>query len=148
MTYATRADIEAIYGANHLKTLVARDVDSNVAVARALASAQARIDPYLRKRYTLPLPLPVPATLQQIAIDIACWLLAPAADRISEQIEKRAKLQIEFLKEVAAGKADIDELAPFLIGGGDAPGTIGTESAGGAAFSADERRWPSGGGIL
>lgn len=147
MTYATRADIETIYGANHLQTLVAHDVDLDTAVARALASAQARIDPYLRKRYTLPLPV-VPATLQQIAIDIACWLLAPAADRLSEQIEKRAKLQLEFLKEVAAGKADIDELAPYLIGGGEEPGTIGSEAAGGAAFSADARRWPSGGGIL
>ena len=27
MAYATRADIEAIYGANHLQTLVAHDVD-------------------------------------------------------------------------------------------------------------------------
>lgn len=147
MAYATRQDIEAIYGANHLETLVAHDVDLDQAVARALASAQARIDPYLRKRYTLPLPEPVPEILQQITIDIASWLLAPAADRVSEQIEKRAKLQLEFLKDVAAGKADIAELTPYLIGGNE-PGTIGQDAAGGAAFSADARRWPSGGGIL
>lgn len=146
MAYATRQDIEAIYGVNHLQTLVAHDVDFDMAVNRALAAAEARIDPYLRKRYTLPLPL-VPDILQQIAIDIACWILAPSADRVSEQIEKRAKLQLEFLKDVAAGKADIAELTPYLIGG-DQPGTIGTDAAGGAAFSADARRWPSGGGIL
>ena len=104
------------------------------------------IDPYLRQRYTLPLPI-VPDTLQQIAIDIACWLLAPAADRLSEQVEKRAKLQIDFLKDVAAGKAEIAELAPYANGTVE-PGTIGEDAGGGAAYSADARRWPSGGGIL
>lgn len=147
MTYATRADIEAIYGANQLETLVAVDADLDVAVARALQAAADQMDPYLRKRYRLPLPEAASAMLRQCAVDIACWQLAAGIDRISEQVEKRFKLRMDFLRELAAGKLDLIELAGFLI---EAPGdgTIGSGSDSGAAFTADARRWPSGGGIL
>ncbi len=57
MAYATRADIEAIYGPAHLETLVPADVDLDAAVTRAIAAAQGMIDPYLRKRYNLPLAI-------------------------------------------------------------------------------------------
>ena len=147
MTYATRADIEAIYGAGQLETLVAADVDLDEAVARALADAGAQMDPYLRKRYRLPLPPVASAMLRACAIDIACWQLASSIDRISEQIEKRFKLRLDFLRELAAGKIELAELDEFLITPpGD--GTIGSGSDSGAAFSADARRWPAGGGIL
>ena len=144
MIYATRSDIETIYGARHLATLVPVDVDMDIAVARAIDSAQAMIDPYLRKRYAVPLPL-VPAIVRQCAIDIACWQLAPAADRMSEEIEKRAKMRLAFLKDVAAGIADIAELEVFPAA---APNVSNEADSGGAAFHADPRRWPAGGGIL
>lgn len=137
MTYATRADIEAIYGARHLETLVPADVDMDVAVGNALISAQAMIDPYLRKRYVLPIAVAVPPILKQCAIDIACWQLAPAADRMSEEIEKRATLRLKFLKDVAAGLAEIVELQP--VPGSGAGGE--TSSGSGAFFSAEARRW-------
>lgn len=143
MIYATRQDIETIYGARHLETLVPADVDMDVAVARAIRSAQAMIDPYLRKRYRLPLPV-LPEIVTQCAIDIACWQLAPAADRLSEEIEKRATLRLKFLKDVAAGAADIAELEAYPASGGENP----AESESGAFFAADERRFPRGGGIL
>ena len=137
MTYATRADIEAIYGLRHLETLVPADVDMDVAVGNALMAAQAMIDPYLRKRYVLPIAVAVPPILKQCAIDIACWQLAPAADRMSEEIEKRATLRLKFLKDIAAGLAEIAELQP--AGG---PGGTGDASAGsGAFFTAQPRRW-------
>ncbi|TCR70519.1 DUF1320 domain-containing protein [Bosea sp. BK604] len=141
MSYATRADIEAIYGARHLETLVPADVDMDVAVANAIVSAQAMIDPYLRKRYVLPITVPTPAILKQCAIDIACWQLAPAADRLSEEIEKRAKLRLAFLKDVAQGNAEIVELTPVPGSGGGGDVTSG----GGAAFSAEPRRWSGSG---
>lgn len=139
MAYATKADIEAIYGARHLETLVPSDVDMDTAVANAIESAGAMIDPYLRKRYVLPITVATPAILKQCAIDIACWQLAPAADRMSEEIEKRAKLRIAFLQDLAKGNAEIVELTP-VAGGGDGSGTT---SGSGASFSAEPRRWPS-----
>jgi len=141
MAYATRADIEALYGARHLETLVPADVDMDVAVAKAIVAAQAMINPYLRKRYVLPITVPTPEILQQCAIDIACWRLAPSADRLSEEIEKRAKLCLAFLKDVAQGNAEIVELTP-VPGSGDG-GDVA--SGGGAAFSAEPRRWSGSG---
>ncbi len=137
MSYATRADIETLYGPNHLLTLIPADVNVDNAVAVAVESAQAMIDPYLRKRYVLPITVPTPAILKQCTVDIVCWQLAPAADRLSEEIEKRAKLRLAFLKDVAQGNADIVELTP--VGGSDGDG--GVISGGGAAFSAEPRRW-------
>ena len=136
MPYATRQDIETLRGARFLETLLPVDVDIDVVVAAAILGAQARIDPYLRKRYVLPIAV-VPEILRQCAIDIACWQLAPAADRISEEIEKRAKLAMDFLRDVSAGKAEIVELEPI---GGPAPGG-GASSGGGAFFQAQPRRW-------
>jgi len=143
--YASRQDIEAIYGARHLETLVPADVDIDVAVSRAITAAAAMIDPYLRKRYRLPLPV-IPAIIQQCAIDLACWQLAPAADRMSEEIEKRAKIRIAFLTALADGKVDIAELEAAQISIGGGPNSAETDS--GAAFFTDERRWPTGGGLL
>ncbi|MBA4271407.1 MAG: hypothetical protein C0447_18645 [Methylobacterium sp.] len=106
-------------------------------MALAIEAAQAQIDPYLRKRYVLPLTS-VPPILRQCAIDLACWQLAPAADRMSEEIEKRAKLRLDFLKDVAAGKAEIVELETL---GGSTGGAVDASSGSGAAFSAEPRRW-------
>lgn len=139
--YATRADIETIYGARHLETLVPSDVDLDGAVAAAIAAAQAMIDPYLRKRYQLPLAI-VPAAIKAAAIDLACWKLAPSADRLSEEIAKRAKIQIDFLKDLAAGRADLDELEAVAGSGAAAiPGGENTAaSEGGAQFTSAPRR--------
>lgn len=145
MTYATRADIEAIYGAKHLETLVPVDVDMDVAVARALDDAQALVDTYLGTRYTLPLSI-VPRLVRGFTIDIACWKLTPADDRLTEEITKRAKAAIETLKDIAAGKAKIDELEG-PAGGGPGDGEAGGVSESGAAFVAGERHFRGGGGL-
>lgn len=137
MTYATRQDIETLRGARFLETLLPADVDADAAVALAIEAAQAQIDPYLRKRYVLPLTS-VPPILRQCAIDLACWQLAPAADRMSEEIEKRAKLRLDFLKDVAAGKAEIVELETLS---GSPGAAVDASSSSGAAFSAEPRRW-------
>jgi phage gp36-like protein len=141
MAYATRADIEAIYGARHLETLVPSDVDLDTAVARALDAAEGMINPYLRKRYNLPLAV-VPAAIRDAAIDIACWKLAPASDRLSEEIAKRAALHLALLKDIAAGKADLDELEAQAGSGATAvPGGENTAgSEGGAQFISAPRR--------
>ncbi len=143
MTYATRSDIEGIYGARHLATLVPVDVDLDVAVGNALAEAKAEIDVYLRARYSLPLAV-VPQLLRTCAIDIACYRLAVTAAALSDEVAGRAKRAIEILKDVGAGRAKLDELEPPPAAGGGA----GDGSADGAAFAVRPRLWGDAGGAL
>jgi phage gp36-like protein len=150
--YATRADIEIVYGQRHLETLVASDLDIDVAVARALALASAEIDLYLGQRYTLPLPR-VPALLVGWCIDLACWRLAPSHLQITEEIRKRADRVMAMLRDIAAGKTRIDELEPPPGGGsGGGRGIPATEtvegSDAGAWFGANRRRFGGMGGGL
>lgn len=138
MAYATRADIEAIYGARHLETLIPVDVDADVAVSRALSDASAIVDSHLSMRYRLPLP-GTPDVVRGWAIDIACWKVAPADVRLTEEISARAKVAIKALEGIAAGKAQIAELE--AMGAGLAPGA-GEDGVitDGAAFAAESRR--------
>lgn len=149
--YATRQDIETLYGAAHLETLVATTRDLDQAVARACAAASAEIDVYLGQRYALPLAV-VPAIVTVWCIDIACWRLAPNIAALSEEITRRAERALALLKDVAAGKARVDELEPPPPGGAGAGGIPAAESAetaeGGAAFFANRRRYGGLGGGL
>jgi phage gp36-like protein len=141
MPYATRHDIEARYGAAHLETLVPADVDIDLAVARALDDASAMVNGYLAVRYPLPLAA-VPSIVVGFTIDIACWKLAPSGDRLTEEIAKRAKIALDMLRDIAAGKAKIDELEPPADTGGS-----GAVSESGAAFFAEPRLFRTGGGL-
>jgi phage gp36-like protein len=134
MAYATRSDIEAIYGVRQLETLLAPDVDMDGAIGRALDDAEHIINAYLSRRYAIPLST-VPGIIRSATIDVACWKLAPAADRLSEEISRRAKFHLDFLKDVAAGKADIPELEEATASSGSV-----VQSDAGAAFSAQTRR--------
>lgn len=145
MGYATRQDIEELYGASWLETLVPADVDMDIAVQRALDQATAMIDGYLMVRYTVPLPA-IPDLLKTIAIDIACWKLAPASERLTDEISKRAKMGIDQLKDLSAGKMEL----PGMKGTAGAlpeDGQSGDASEGAAYFS-NPRRFPTGGGLL
>lgn len=138
MAYATRADIEAIYGRRYLETLLPTDVDGDAAVTRALSDASAIIDSYLSMRYRLPLAS-TPNVVRGWAIDIACWKVAPADVRLTEEIVNRAKVAIKMLEGIAAGKAQIAELESVGAGLTPGPGEDGAITDG-ASFTAEERR--------
>lgn len=138
MAYATRADIEAIYGARHLENLLPVDVDADVAVARAVTAASAIVDSYLSLRYRLPLPY-VPEVVRDWAIDIACHKVAPADVRLTEEISNRAKAAIAMLKDIGAGKAQIAELEAAGAGLSPDQGQDGAVTDG-ASFIAESRR--------
>lgn len=137
MAYATEQDIIALRGAAALETLLPIDATPAVAIARALDDATAMIAPYLAKRYHVT-PGAASPILRLCAVDIACWQLASAADRLTEEIDKRAKLRFEFLKDVAAGRADIAELEQA-----EAAGLGGGGADGDAYFEAQPRRFGS-----
>lgn len=139
-TYATRADIEASYGARHLDTLLPADVDADIAVARAAVAASAIVDSYLSLRYRLPLPY-TPEVVRDWAMDITCWKVAPADIRLTEEISNRAKAAIAALKDIAAGKTQIAELEAAGAGLGPDPGQDGAVTDGAAFVTESRRGW-------
>jgi phage gp36-like protein len=139
MTYITRADIEAIYGAEFLAILVPADgtIDPIVSAAAELASGEA--DLYLCKRYPVPLPV-VPPGLKVAIIDLACYRLASTHDRLTEEISERAKTARKLLADIAAGKAGLGTAEPDQ-GSGAAPGENGAASDDGAFFDSRPRNF-------
>ncbi|WP_321821211.1 MULTISPECIES: DUF1320 domain-containing protein [unclassified Burkholderia] len=77
------------------------EVDSTV-LADALDEASAEIDTYLAGRYALPLD-PQPKMLAGICCDIARYRLCGGETVMTEEIDKRYKAAIAFLKLVASG---------------------------------------------
>jgi phage gp36-like protein len=148
--YATRQDIETSYGGQYLETLVAADLDMDIAVTSACTAASAEIDIYLGQRYALPL-MTVPAIIRTWTVDLACWKLAPNAAQNSAETAKRADRVFAMLKDIAAGKSRIPELEPQPPAGGAASGIpsgeISETAQGGAVFSSDRRRYGQGGGL-
>lgn len=145
MAYATRTDIEAIYGAAHLETLVAADLDLDAAVDRACAAASAEIDAYLGQRYAVPLT-PPSDVVTSWCVDIACWRLAANIAQLSEEVRKRAERALAILKDVAAGRASVPGLTATATGDGGSDLSVG--SSAGPAFSSRRRVWGGEGGSL
>jgi len=106
--YATLADIAALYGQ---QALVVADHDRDgtpdeAAVDRALEAAAGEIDTYLAARYGLPLH-EVPSFLKQLAVDIALYRLALAADVATTEHRTRYEDALGHLKLIATGKAGL-----------------------------------------
>lgn len=107
MTYTTRALMEDRYGADEISQresmLPAGSVD------RALADADAEIDSYLTGRYALPLS-PVPANIGRVAASIARYRLL--GDAVTEVARKHYEDARAWLKDIAAGRAQIEGATP------------------------------------
>ena len=73
-------------------------------VTRALDDARAEIDSYLTGRFTLPLAS-VPRLLSRTAADMARYGLHE--NQVTETVRQRYKDATSFLKDVAAGRADL-----------------------------------------
>lgn len=110
MDYATQQDLIDRFGTEELIELTDRAdppagaIDATV-VARALADAGDAIDSYIARRYDLPLPS-TPGRLTRIACDLARYFLH--ADDPTEAVETAYKDAIQFLRDVADGRAVLD----------------------------------------
>lgn len=106
MPYATAQDMTDQFGSRELIALTDRDnngaVDS-VALARALADADAAIDSYLAGRYTLPLGGTFPM-LKRAACDLARYFLSGADVTEVEAVRNRYKDAIRYLESIRDGK--------------------------------------------
>jgi phage gp36-like protein len=124
MSYATQQDLVDRFGSRELIQLTDRSnvppttIDDTV-VTRALGDADALIDSYIGKIYTLPLA-DVPAVLTKTAADIARYYLR------GESVDKDSPVAIAFnqalswLKDVSRGLVRLDDGGeePDQAGGG------------------------------
>lgn len=102
--YATEADIVSTYGQRQLE-LVAQTASPG-GINRALIDASALADSYISRRYSVPLAVP-PPYLKGVVIDIALYKLAMSGMARTEEHRVRYEDAIGFLKDVAAGRADL-----------------------------------------
>jgi phage gp36-like protein len=111
MAYCTQQNLVDRFGEPELIQLTDRTnagvVDTTV-LGQAIADADAEIDSYLRARYPLPL-LSVPAGLTRVACDIARYEMYDVA--APELVEKRFEQAIQFLKDIATGRAVLPDSA-------------------------------------
>lgn len=123
MTYATRADIETLYGGDELRfalnlareaVLAAGDIER---VDRALAETSSQIDAYLGVRYTLPIA-PVPDVLRAFAVDMTVYRLALRVGRPRDELRKRYDDAVAYLRAVAKGDANLPGVATGTAGAG------------------------------
>ena len=131
MRYATRADIEAVYGLSLLPHIADYDADGEVdadVVTAALDHATGVINSHLSVRYKLPLAA-VPAFLKAATIDLAVYRIANTADRLTNEMRLRYEDHIRHLERIADGKAGLgfedadpgdDEDTPDAAAGGRA----------------------------
>lgn len=132
MAYATRAEIEEVWGAEFVSYLLPADVDADTAIARALDRASAEIDTHLSARYQTPIA-GHPEALITPAVSIAVYNLAVRHSSLTETIEDRYKQAVDLLKRIADGKAGL---------GADEPRVESSDpnaSAAGASFNANGR---------
>lgn len=112
MTYCTLDDLTDLFGEAEILQLTDRDQDGlpdAAYVAAVLADASAEMDAYLRVRYALPLS-ETPARLRAVACDIARFRLYPLA--VPEAVRQRYEDSRLYLKDVAAGRAQLDLPTP------------------------------------
>ena len=124
MTYLTRANLEARFGA----TLIADLETGGAVVADAIADASAEVDTYLAGRYTLPLAS-VPDAITRIASQIArynLWRRDVGSDHPAYVAYRDA---LKDLAKIADGSMNLG-LSPL----GDAP-----TQEGGPSVSPNER---------
>ncbi|MCO5082649.1 MAG: DUF1320 domain-containing protein [Rhizobiaceae bacterium] len=133
MAYATRQNIEDIWGEQFSLDLLRPDTDADIAFARALDQASGEIDTHLSARYRTPID-GQPAALVTPCVNIAVYTLAISHASLTPTIEERYKQTIALLQRIADGKAGLGADEPSVSTDGDA-------SAGGAYFTANDRKF-------
>lgn len=136
MTYATRVELEEMWGADFVGDLLPHDIaDDPVAVDATIAGALARageeIDLHLSARYPLPLP-GTPSVLISLCANIAVYILANRHTALTPTIEDRYKHAVRLLERIAEGKAGLGADEPAVSSDPEVAGS-------GAAFSANPR---------
>lgn len=114
MPYCTQADILLSLPADQLLALTddagVGTVDSTI-VARAIAVADAEIDSYAGRRYSVPFD-PVQDVIRDTSTDLAIYNLYSRRRGAPEDRKARYDNRIRFLRDVAKGVASLGEDDP------------------------------------
>lgn len=124
--YATRADLENMYGVNEVAVIATRDTEaapSETSISRALQDATDFMNTHLASRYDIPLSGDAPS-LKRPCADIALYYLAQSASSLTEEIEKRYERALAYLRDLSKGVAT---LAIDPDGEGEATATTGRQ---------------------
>lgn len=119
MTYATQADLEAVFGTDELIQLTDQNrpqeaIDAG-RIAVALRDASGKINAYLASRYQIPLT-PVPEAINRTCVEIAWYYLHARAT--PDEVQRRYDRAIKFLEAVADGSATLTGVGTPAAGGG------------------------------
>jgi phage gp36-like protein len=126
MTYCTKQDLIDRFGEKELTQLTDRtntpaSVIDDAVVSRAIADADALIDGYVGKAYSLPLA-EVPPTLVKLSADIARYFLHSRGVEKDSPVQRAYDQAIGFLRDVSKGLVKLVEetsgLAPKAAGNG------------------------------
>ena len=108
MAYCTQDDLLKMVPEAEMAQLTAESGDAPDAevVSEVIAKAAAEIDSYLAVRYVLPL-VAVPAQVKHLAVDMAIYHIYSRRGMMLEIRGKNYDKAVAFLKDVAAGRAEI-----------------------------------------
>ena len=126
MAYATLDQLVSLFGADEIRTLSDRqgtgELDEQV-LLDALDRASSEVDSYLADRYATPLSDsdPIPPVVVSVTGDIARYRLTGGDIRDTDPIRERYTKALNWLRDVADGKAGIPGLPPA---GTETPGAV------------------------
>src|SRR5215472_15418805 len=109
MAYATRDDVLARYQADVVERICFdNDIDEADLdkLERALEDAAAEIDSYVSTRYPVPVN-PVPLILRNMNVDLALYSAALTADKLFDELSRRAENWRKHLVMIAKGTAGL-----------------------------------------
>jgi len=113
MAYATKDDIVASGVTDAELTELTDDLNTGQAdqtrIDAAIADGAATVDSYCRQRYTL--PLQTSNKVISLVVDLAVYALFARRRRVPPDVKDRADAAMAFLKDLASGKASLDQPA-------------------------------------
>ena len=114
----TEAELGQIVDDDNLGKL--DDAKIQTRIDAALADGASTIDSYCRLRYKVPLQSSQKVT--SLCVDLALFALFSRRRRVPDAVKDRANAALAFLKDIAAGKAGLDQPtnATPQSGGGEA----------------------------
>lgn len=109
MTYATKEDIDALYGQDLLVRVADYDRDGSPddeVVARGLQSADEICNAYLSAQYSIPVT-PTPGVVRTCAIDIAVYKMALGRTGRTDEMRVRYEDALLMLEKISTGKVGL-----------------------------------------
>lgn len=120
MGYATKEDIDELYGTDLLVRVADYDRDGTpdpAVVAKGLEGADEICDAYLSAQYTIPV-VPTPGVVRNCAIDIAVYKMALGRTSRTDEMRVRYEDALALLEKISTGKVGLG-LPPTTVDNGD-----------------------------